>query len=277
MRARGICVSGRLGFTAGGKFLKEGREFVFFLGRHPRFIGVAGCPGSAFPEKLLVQCRRVGVLGARGLGIRLPHLLEVRGDLFQIDAGLAELLALFGGQQLDKADGVVALEAGEQLHFGHEEGAQAGDDLATAVVDPLRAALQLITVFFRLLAYLAGLGLRLVYDQLGFALRVFDLVLSVLTGCLQRFLQRFFDTLVMLQLVVEVAHLVFEPTALVGNLLPLRSHDVEKIAHLARVVAAQALIELLLPDIKRRQLHSGWVLRAGSTCTDSFGGLGSPP
>src|SRR5690606_37934799 len=128
-------------------------------------------------RRLLPLLRRGGRLGRRrrppvpraggalGGGRQLPLGLGGGRRRAEAGAGAGERLLrrpLRRGDELDEADGVVALELREDLHLGHEAGAEAGGDLALAAVqlhevlpdvvplllgvleDPLRAELGLL-------------------------------------------------------------------------------------------------------------------------------------
>jgi len=127
-----------------------------------------------------------------------------------------------------------------------------------------------------------GLRLGLLDDVFRLLLGVFDLLLGVLTRLVERLLQRLLHTLVVLHLVFELLHLVLQAAALVFHLLPLVRNHLQEGLHLIRAVAAEALVEVLLPYVERGKFHGagqsvGQDARKGPFLPRTPGGGGRVP
>jgi hypothetical protein len=143
----------------------------------------------------------------------------------------------------------------KNLELGIQKGAEAGHDLAATILERVRLRLQLVAPGLCPLLDLLGLRAGLLHNVLRLLLRVLELLLGVAARLVQGLLQGLLHPLVVVHLVFKLLDLVLQAPTLVLHLLPLRRHRVEEGLDLFGVVPAEALVEVLLPYVERRQIH----------------------
>src|SRR5690606_14170628 len=160
----------------------------------------------------------------------------------------------------DEADGVVAFEAGEQLHLGHEERAEAGDDLVAPAAQLGGLALDLVALLLGVLLDLRRPRLGLLDDELGARLGVLQRLARRLARGLEGLLQGFLHLLVVRELGLHLAEAVLQVPLLVEQVFPLAGDHLQERLHLLGLVPAEAARELLLANVERGKSHtSAWL------------------
>jgi hypothetical protein len=282
-------LAGVFGGLAGSLFALRGgggRRFFRrrFFGR--RLFGSSCLPGIVgIAEGLrLIEVFRHGQVGRGALsgvslagrlrgGTPLCFLLRIRsgrgGRFLRFRSGGGRLLGgvlgtgfaptdVLGqliGQGLAQRFGVFPVEAQEQFHLRHQKGPQTGHGFVAPLLELVDLAAQHLAVLARLALDLVGARLGLLHHQGRFFLSIFDLLLGVLAGRPEGFLEGFLDLLVMLELVLEGAHLLFETALFVQELFPLLRDHLQKRLDVVCAVPAQRGVELLLADVHGREFH----------------------
>src|SRR5690606_25271475 len=192
--------------------------------------------------------REVGLL-RRG---RLVRAGERRGGRA---GGRSRQGALFAGRPEERR-GVVALEVGEHLDLGEEEGAETRGDLGLAAAQLDDVLPDVVPLLLGVLEHPLGAEFGLLDDQPGALPGGVLRPARRLARGVEGFLKRELDLLVVLQLGLQLAHALLGLPLVFEHLLPVGCQLLDEAAHLVGIVAAaELLLELLLAEVEGRELH----------------------